>query len=275
MGEGQPGVDGIEQRRRQHLHGHEAAGAGQLQHQPDDGDGLADVAEADGKGIHEVREYHGSQAAGGQVQHQMLAFHAEEEHVAEPHDKRLGQADQSEHAVAAEVQLGGPRRTAELLRERLLACRRDGHAHERHHEDGADPQAQRRVEGAHGAAVVGHGVHGVLLQLRRGGDELGDSGRVVADDAPYLVDVAGAQRLVQIVAGLGQLAGGGAQRVGRFAQGVLGRMQARAEGVGGVAEACGGALQGGRQGRGVVTHLLQTGREALKLALQLIVVGGP
>ena len=116
MGEGQPRVNLLEQRGRQHLHRHEAAGAGQLQHEPDDGQRLPDVAEGHRQRVHQVREHHRCQTARRQIQPEVLAFHAEEEHVAEPHDERLGEAYQAEHSVASEVQLSRPRRAPELPR---------------------------------------------------------------------------------------------------------------------------------------------------------------
>ena len=92
MGEGQPRVNLLEQRGRQHLHRHEAAGTGQLQYEPDDGERLADVAEGHRQRVHQVREHHRCQTACRQIQPEMLALHAEEEHIAESHNKRLGEA---------------------------------------------------------------------------------------------------------------------------------------------------------------------------------------
>lgn len=79
----------------------------QLQHEPDDGQRLPDVAEGHRQRVHQVREHHRCQATGCQIQPEVLAFHAEEEHVAESHDERLGEAYQAEHPVSAEIQLAG------------------------------------------------------------------------------------------------------------------------------------------------------------------------
>ena len=185
----------------------------------------------------------------------------------------MGESQQAEHPVATEVQLGRPRRAPELSCQGGLARGGDGHAHESHHEDGADPQGEGGVEGAHGAAVVGHGVHRVALKVRRSGEELGDGGRVVADDAAYFVDVAGVQGVLQVVAGLGELAFRRAQRFGGLAQRRLGGGEVCGQRIGAVAQAFRRVLQRVGQGFGVGTHLLQAVGQRGQLALQLIVVG--
>ena len=185
----------------------------------------------------------------------------------------MGESQQAEHPVATEVQLGRPRRAPELSCQGGLARGGDGHAHESHHEDGADPQGEGGVEGAHGAAVVGHGVHRVALEVRRRGEELGDGGRVVADDAAHLVDIAGVQGVPQVVAGLGELAFRRAQRFGGLAQRRLGAGEVRGQGIGGVAQAVRRVLQRVGQGFGVGAHLLQAVGQRRQLALQLVVVG--
>lgn len=83
----------------------------------------------------------------------------------------------------------------------------------------------------------------MTFQVRRRGEELGDGSRVIADDAAHFVDVAGVQGVLQVVAGLGELAFRRAQGFGGLAQRHLGGDEVRGQRIGAGAEAVRSVLQ--------------------------------
>ena len=106
----------------------------------------------------------------------------------------------------------------------------------------------------------------MTFQVRRRGEELGDGGWVIADDAAHFVDVAGVQGVLQVVAGLGELAFRRAQGFGGLAQRRLGGGEVRGQRIGAGAQAVRSVLQRSGQSFGIGAHLLQAVGQRRQLA---------
>ena len=104
MREGQERVDRLEERRR-HLDGERAARTAYLHDQQYHRERFADIAKRNGKGVDDIGKHQARDPCRQDELERMDALNAEEQNVAQAHERCLTQCEHAKEHVASQINL--------------------------------------------------------------------------------------------------------------------------------------------------------------------------